>query len=589
MKLLKHNMVFSFTKRKFTVCLFLLITFLSFAQPENPIYEEIGGKKYFVHFVQGGNTLYGLSKLYKVNAEDIITINPFVTNGLQIGQKILIPAEKEAIAPVKVEYTNPEFHVVQKSETLYGISKKYNITLDELVKNNPGVENGISIGQELKLPSYAKYNQTDQKSYTTQVNYTDSIVVYTVLPSETMYSISKRFMVSIEDIKTLNGLPNEKLRKGDVIKIPVKKEQIKKVEIRKIEDLNQSNIDTNLVFKAKSEYKIVYLLPFNLDGTTDQQRGLATEFLMGAQIALDSLEKLGFRATVKVLDANHDTTKLKSLLASKELVNTDLIIGPFTGKQLEITANWAKHNSVRMVSPLFPATSILKNNMYVYNAVNSDITLIEGLATYLAKNKTNEHIILIRPEAKDNDLYQAFRSKFNQIVKGAYKLTECSEADLPAFVKKSGNTILVVPSRDKIYANKFINSLAKSSLKNSNISIYATKEWSNNDDIRGFYKNKYNLHFASPNDFNFSNENTKNLLKKYRVKYNSDLSKYGTQGFDLSYYFIQSFLMKNNVPEGIMNHFNLKSLSPGSGYENKACYILKQENYDLIRVALINE
>jgi LysM repeat protein/ABC-type branched-subunit amino acid transport system substrate-binding protein len=575
---------------KFTIL--LLLSFLntfSFAQPENNPIEEVEGKKYYVHFVQGGNTLYGLSKLFNVTPESIVSSNPGTINGLQIGQKLLIPLDKQAIEDQKVEVKQPETHTVQKSETLYGISKKYNITLDEIVKINPGVENGISIGQVLKLPITAKYSETEEKVIKTQVTFSDSVILYTVLPHETMYSISKRFMVPIEEIKLANNLTNEKLRKGDIIKIPSKKEKITKVEIRKVQEIKTKEIDTNIVFKAKNEYKIVYFLPFNLDGNGDQLRTITTEFLMGAQIALDSLEKMGLNAKVQIIDVSNDTIKFKQILGSKELNDVDLIIGPFTGKNLEIAALWAKKNQVRMISPLFPSTNVLKDNLYVYNAINSDITLIEGLATYIAKNKIGEQIILVRPDAKDDDLYQAFRSKFNKLNKGSIKITECLHTDVQNFIKKSGNTILIIPSRDKTFATRFVNNLSKNTAKNSNITIYATKEWVNNDDIRGFYKNKFNIHFASPNDFNYTYPETKKLLKKYRQKYNADLTKYSTQGFDVTLYFLQDFFLNKPNSTGVMNQINMKSIQLGSGYENKVCFILKQENYELIKLDIITE
>jgi LysM repeat protein/ABC-type branched-subunit amino acid transport system substrate-binding protein len=569
--------------------LFLMFFNLSFAQPENPTIEEIQGKKYYVHFVQAGNTLYGLSKLYKLSAEELLNTNPSAVNGLQIGQKIIIPVERQVVQNTVEEIKAPETHTVLKSETLYGISRKYNVTLDELVRLNPGCENGLSVDQVLKLPTSARYSETQEKVMKTQVVFTDSTILYTVLPHETMYSISKRFMVSVDEIKSANNLSNEKIRKGDVLKIPAKKEQIKKIEVRKVEDIKINSVENEVFFKNKNKYNIIYFLPFNLDGNPDQQKSLATEFLMGAQLALDSLEMLGLNATIRVIDVNNDTTKFKQILTQKEVKNADLLIGPFTGKNLDVAARFAKQNHIRLISPLFPSTTILRDNLYVYNAINSDITLIEALATYVAKNKINENLVLVKPDGKDLDLYHAFQVKFKNLTAGKVKLVECSQNDLATFVKKSGKTILIVPSRDKVFASNFINNLAKSALKNANISIYSTKEWVNNDDIRGFYKNKYNIHFASPNDFSYTYPQTKSILRKYRTVYNTDLTKYSTQGFDITMFFLQEFYLNKPNSEGVMNKFKMKTLQSGSGYENKTCFILEQIDYDLKRVDVISE
>ncbi len=582
-------------KKTIYTILFCLSSIIGFSQPENPKIESIEGKNFYVHVVQGGNTLYGLSKLYKVTPEKVIEFNPSASNGLQFGQVIYIPVDtnQTAIVP-KIDTPAPAFHKVEKGDNLYNISKRYSVSMEDLVKLNAGSEKSISVGQELKLPSNAKGKAEEEISrIETQITFSDSVILYTVLPHETIYSISKRFMISVEEISAANDIKNNKIRKNDVIKIPVKKEKVTKVEIRKVEVIKQKNPDEELSFKTRGQYKIVYFLPFALDGGSDNLRGISTEFLMGAQLAMDSLEKMGLNATIQVIDASSDTAKFKEQLNSKEVKNCDLIFGPFHGQTVEIAADWAKINKVRLVSPLFSATKILEENPYIYNAVNSDITLIEGSAKYLAENKREDQIVLIKVDAKDNELYQAFRAKFLQsLPRGSkVKLLECSQSEMGNYIKKGGNTILVIPSRDKVFSTRFINNLDKVSSKagSGTISVFATKDWANNDDIKGYYKNKFSLHFATPYDFNYSYDPTKKLLKKYRVKYNSDLSKYGTQGFDVSLYFLSDFLLHKTIPIGVMNKISMKSVGSGSGYENKTCFILKQVDYEMIQVGMINE
>lgn len=569
--------------------LFLFVSLVSWAQPEKPVIEEVNGKKYYVHIVQGGNTLYGLTKLYQTSAEQIIAENPSAANGLQIGQKIMIPVDQVPTTPPVQKA--PATHTVQKSETLYGISRKYSVTMEDMVKLNPGTENGISIGQVLQIPGNGTLPQEeDLQKQKMQVTFSDSLVMYTVLPHETLYSISKRFMVPVEELQSLNSLRNNRIRKGDVLKIPMKKENIKKIEVRKINSDPVNKVDEELTFRSKNQYTIVYLLPFNLDGNSDQLRSISTEFYMGAKIAIDSLENMGLNAKIHFIDASTDTLKFKAQLESKEVKKADLLIGPLNGKTVEIAANWCKQNGVRMVSPFYSSPGLLRDNRYLYNAVNSDITLIEGLASYTAKNRRDDQILLIKVDAQDNELYQAFRQKFLSESNGK-KIIETTQADMANYFRKGGNTILVVPSRDKGFSTKFMNQLNQVASKagSGNISVFCTKDWLNNDDIKGFYKNKYSFHVASPYDFNYSYDATKRLLRKYRVNYNADLSRYGTQGFDLSMYFIQEFFLKKPQTDGVMNKINMQNISSGSGYENKTCFILKQEEYESKQMGIINE
>jgi hypothetical protein len=153
---------------------------------------------------------------------------------------------------------------------------------------------------------------------------------------------------------------------------------------------------------------------------------------------------------------------------------------------------------------------------------------MKGLAKHLVNADTKSQIVLVKT-GKDEELYQAFRQKFTSLSSAGpkTKLIEISESEIGNFISKNVSTVFVVPSTDKVVATKFMNNLYKTSSKitNAQISVYGTKEWVNYDDIKGVYKNKFNFHFASSNDFNYSYDGTKALGKIYRKKYNADLSK----------------------------------------------------------------
>ena len=546
---------------------FLMLANVAFSQLENAEVEWKEGKKYYVHFVQAGNTLYGLTKLYNVNAETILAENPEVANGLKVGQKIMVPAGKQDAGnknqPVLSEGAQEEgisfqrTHTVAKTETLFGISKKYNLTVDELVKANPGVDKGINVGQVLNIPEVSSAVKGNSTVKTQQkVIFYDTVIEHKVLGHETVYSISKRFMIPANELTEYNGIKNQKIKSGDVLKIPLKKEKITKVEIRGVEPSEEKAVDKEIIYTPKNTYNIVYLLPFGFD-KKDPLSGISTEFVMGAQTALDSLQGLGLKANVSFLDAPSDTVKLKTVLSKPEIKNADMIIGPFMGNNLEYVANWCKNNKIRFISPMMGQTNILKSNPYAYNLVTSDITLMKGLAVHIHQQHKTDNIILVKPTERDEELYQAFRQKFMQLsLKDTkQKIIEVNTGDLATYIQKGGSYVIVMPARDRATSLKFINSLHTASNKagSGNITLYATKEWTAFDDIKGYYKNRYNFHFPIANDFNYSYPETMNLLYKIRKKYNTDLSKYGTQGFDATFYAIYHILLGNEVKDGVMN------------------------------------
>lgn len=102
-------------------------------------------------------------------------------------------------------------HVVEKGDTLYSISRKYNVKVDEIKSLNGFSDNNISVGQKLKIPG----NEPSQaKPAQKQVATT-----HTVEKGDTLYSISRKYGLSVEQVKAFNGLSGNELKVGQVLKL----------------------------------------------------------------------------------------------------------------------------------------------------------------------------------------------------------------------------------------------------------------------------------------------------------------------------------------------------------------------------------
>lgn len=580
---------------------FLLSFKCVFAQPETNQTEVIGGKKYYVHFVQTGNTLWGIHNLYSVSVEDIIKYNPGTEKGLIDGQKLILPVQLQTV-----------LHTVDSKETLFAISKKYGVTIESIIANNPTAETGITVGQILTISGVEKKISTTEnipisnvqneivkttdsakeEASKYKISFEDTMIHHVILDHETLYSISKRYMVSVEELQSFNGLKSSKINPGDVLKIPIKKEKIQVLEKREIKAIVMKSVDSTLLFPKKTNYKIAILLPFFLEkseNNSDYISTLATEFYMGAKLAIDSLEKMGLEAQVFVYDSKTDTISIKKILEKPEFATMDLVFGPLSPDNVDVVAKWCKLNKVRMVCPVSVNISVIKNNQFVYSAVPSDATLLKGLAEFTLNNNSKDQVIVIKStNKKDLIMYESFRNTFlTAPVAGVRpKLIEATMDNYLSFMKKGVNNILVFPTNEKSLAIKFMNNLSSSSSKFNaeNIFVYATKEWVNFDDVKPHYKNKYNFHFASPNDLNYKYPETEQLHLKYRSAYNSDMTKMAVQGFDVLYYFTSLLLLSSSLNELIMNQFDLKQNGVGNGYENSNVYIIEQEDFELINV-----
>jgi LysM repeat protein len=571
-----------------------------FAQPETAQKEVVNGKKYYVHFVQSGNTLWGIHKLYNVPVEEIVNSNPGSEKGVNEGQKLLIPVPLVTVS-----------HTVQSKETLFAISKKYGVTVDVIIAANPGSVKGLNAGQIIQVPGVERemaavnaapeqvkeevsIERTDSvpARETIKVSFSDSIITHVVLDHETLYSISKRFMVPVEDLQKLNNLRSSKIKPGESIKIPVKKEKVEVVKVRQIEPVEVRKVDSTLLFTKREKYKIAILLPFYLDKSdknTEYISNLATEFYMGAKLAIDSLESLGLVADVFVFDAKNDTNAVKAILKKPEMMGADLMFGPLFPESVDVAARWCKANQVRMVCPTAVNPVVLKGNPYVYNALPSDATLMKGLAEFTLKNNAQHQIILIKSSnEKDQIMYESYRLTFMTApVRGARpKLIEATLDNYASFLKKGVNTVLVFPTNEKLMAVKFMNSFNDNANKlvPENIYIYGTKEWMNFDDVKPHFRDKYNFHFSNPNDLNYKYSDTESLHRQYRSIYNADMSKMAVQGFDVVFFFSSQLLLERKVEKCVMNDFQMIQMGAENGYENGRSFILQQEEFELINV-----
>ena len=603
------------------IFLFLITLIASFSTNAQDLYptEVRSGVKYYVHHVVAGNTVYGLQKMYGVEVKELIAVNPSLSKGLKENTVIYIPIRKTATLD----------HVVEKKETLYSLSKKYFVSQNLLLKYNSGAEKGLTKGQIIKIPigevdastpmttagtikdnqeiilikpvvdsivSPTKLTVTENVTPSHIISFSDSVIDYTVKPKETLYSISKRFMVTGDEIKKLNNLTKNELSTGQIIKIQLKKENIKPVEIRRIDPIKDPIVDEELLFPNKSRFKIVYLLPFFFDKAPKQKIDLAgvkenaTDFWMGAQLALDSLNSKGLNADVSVFDIANDSSSIMAILNKPEMKNCDLIIGPLFSENSKLISDWCKSNKVRLLVPVQSSTSSIEKNQYVNLGVASDITQFSLLAEFTAKNYVKENVILVSMgNKKEEDLLAAFKSTFNSNLSSkSYnsKIVETTLDGLALVLRKDVNNVVVFVSKDKVSALKVYAVLSKLATKvgNKKIILLAPREWGNMEDIDADFKEKLSYTCVSPNNFSYSDENVKKVLREYRTKYQADFTKFSAQGFDITYLGVNALLRNVPVNSGVMSDLQLVQKGIGNGSENAYSVILRQQDMEMVPI-----
>lgn len=181
--------------------------------------EKKDGKRFVLHRLEAKETLYALSRRYGAGVEDIKKANPDVNmNELKIGQVLRIPSPEKT----EVANKNTSTHIVIAGETLYSIAKRYNVSVEEMKKINPNAANGLSIGDELIIPGKPVEQVIKKNDNQTSPNTTvtpASTTSHTVVAGETLYSISRKYNVSVDDLRTWNPETSSGLRVGQVLKL----------------------------------------------------------------------------------------------------------------------------------------------------------------------------------------------------------------------------------------------------------------------------------------------------------------------------------------------------------------------------------
>ena len=163
----------------------------------------------------------------------------------------------------------------------------------------------------------------------------DIYVFHTVQNQETLYTISKRFMVSSTELKDINKLKSSKISTGDVLKIKLKNENKEDVGFRSVESKIKIEPASFLTLKDRESISIALFLPFNIDSQTSINKNIsnaAIEYYMGVKLAIDSLTNLGLKAEFFIYDYFDKTKSLESILEQKSFLSIDLIIAPLFTK-----------------------------------------------------------------------------------------------------------------------------------------------------------------------------------------------------------------------------------------------------------------
>ncbi|MCD6092325.1 MAG: LysM peptidoglycan-binding domain-containing protein [Bacteroidales bacterium] len=715
---------------------------------KSTVTKQVGNQIYYLHTIEKGNTLFSLSKVYKVSVNDLKAANPGLNNELKLGAVILIPKESKAkpiASTPTINYDNYFYHVVKQGEKLSGIAKIYGVKVDDIIKINNLNKSAISIGFYLKIPDIGYETQLPQKVQPKQSTVKKSkYFEYIVQSKETLFSIAKRYGIGVETLKYINNLSSNSIQVGQIILLPkvlkdwqseesknyiihqvqareglfgiarkygvtidqiiaintdlsaklsigqeikiprnsnvkgyiehqvsARKEKLSdiarayKVSVNELKDLNpgapskirrgetvyipidfvdQSEDALTIDFPEEEEpikvepefytqnknhvFNVALMLPLYLNEVdsmlniapqellTNRQELKAfrfLEFYEGAQLAVDSLRKLGMQLNFHVYDVTDNEMETALLLQDRAMADMDLIISLLFSRSFALVSNFSRENHIPLVNVLSKRGQIVYENPYVYKLSPNPDAKYYRIADFVGQNFSNFNTIIVRnnPYQLSNE-YSLLSGLLSEKVKPKaarsnnlvlQKIDSYMEGRLPTFLDTLNREIIKndytfdlndvidhpfdttwVNNRVKtvVYSNDSLRGIMENaSLFRDNlivalgsdevfavelltrlnfvrdsisVKIIGLPDWHTFEKVDVDYSQPLSLRVTSENFVDYHSPSVLRFVNEFQKTYNKEpeIETYSFLGYDATFYFLQAlFRYGNDMMENI--------------------------------------
>ncbi len=446
-------------------------------------------------------------------------------------------------------------HTIERGQTLYMISKAYGVEVNDLIRENPWVKEGIRADQKLRVPVPGQKPAPAAKS-----------------------SREKTTVKKDPEKKTTSAAPVDTLA---VQELPC-------------------GIDSA---SKKSVYRVALMLPLYLDGVDDIPADKPDPALLdqvksfrflpyyeGFLLALDSLKKTGLNVRLYIYDSDKDTARTRQILKKPELKTMDLIIGLLYHANFKMVATFARKNKINLVNPISERIELVTGNPYVFKVQPPVRGQVSVLADYLARSCRDNQIVIVRnAQFKDKEAPERLAKECRERQVSA-DVVEGRQAALLKFSKEKPNVVIAF-SDDPAYALDFMRDMYR--MRNEyNLTLIGLPKWGDLEGMETEYLVSLKTHLMAPTFIDRENAGILRFIQQYRARFKADPEALAHQGYDQALFFLTALTrygthfgrcLEDMKPGDVNNHFSFTH-SQGNGYENRHWDIYKYEDYRLIPV-----
>jgi LysM repeat protein len=492
------------------------------------------------HVVLPKETKYGIARKYGITVKELEELNPKV-DVLKPGVMIRVGTDV-LDEPVILTDEVFEFYEVKPKETLFGLSRKFDVSQDSLMSLNPALEDGLKIGMVLKVP-----NTDDEDN----------------LPGET------------EDLasEAENENANKKLDLSN------KLSNFNTKELMVLLPYNLSQIDQDSI----SSYKDAIL--------DDRVLRISLDFYSGVKMAVEKAKSFGISTQLKTYDTRRNVQEVTNIISSNDFSSVDAVIGPLLQNTTEAAAARLAQYNVPVISPL--SNREMRSYQNLFQSRPTDEILKNAMFDYLEKNAVGKNVIIIADAAKNqekNELTQILPNSRVILPSEAYLSAEKIEGVLS---KTQENWVILESSNIGLISSttSALNRLARE----HQIKLFTTNRNSGFEDdvVDNEHLGRLNFHYPSV-DKQYDDMMTEAFIEDYKEQFNMIPNQYVVRGYDLTLDILlrlasaedlyDSFEKYTGFTEYHENKFHYTSKRNG-GFYNDAVYIMSLDEELNLKVA----
>lgn len=525
-------------------------------------------------------------------------------------QEYVAPAVEVSDQKVKKDGKVYYSHVVIERQTLFSISKAYNVTQDDIYEANPGLrENGLKKNSIIMIPAQSEAKETvadkpaeapketaiEQESVQTgEVRTAEASVhkIHTVRWYETLKDIAAKHNVSEEAIMAANNLTDNKLKNRQKLIIPTQGYAMTLVPARpaeKEEAAEEENMDLETAFDTEDEEEdtaatviekrkinATLLLPLKATGSTASKSNM--DFYSGALIAVRELGESGIDINLNVYDVANGTFGA----TKHELESSDIVIGPVAAADISRLYTIAPGIKA-LISPLDPkAEDLTERYSTMIHAPASRTVQYQDVAQWIKEDMMpgDRVIVISEKEARKGDEGKLIRAAidsahiaytpFSYSILEGRKIQEPLEANMAA----EGVNRVVIASESEAFVNDVIRNLNLTIHNKFSVVLYAPAKIRTFETIEIENFHNTNLHASLTYYIDYEDKDVKDFIKKYRTLFKTEPTQFAFQGYDVARYFMglcakygEDWMTNAEDASMLQSTFDLKPCGNG-GYFN---------------------